>query len=112
MNLEEFKDAATLAKEVSPEVYNFIYCYKDTALNKFNPPFINDKEPSFMVDGIRSAVMKGTAKQKELAGLEFCFVGTFELTKGKMDVFDEPQILCNLDEFFAKFGGIEDGKIA
>lgn len=112
MMLEEFKDAATLAKEVSPEVYNFIYCYKDTALNKYHPPFINDKEPSFMVDGLRSAVIKGTAKQQELAGLEFCFIGTFELSKGKMDVFEEPQVLANLDELFIKFGGVADGKVA
>lgn len=111
MSLETFKKAAELAEEQSPEVYYFIYAYKDIALNKFHPPFINDKEPSFMVDGLKSAVIKGTAKQQELAGLEFCFVGTFELSKGKMDVFDEPQILVNLDEMFIKFGGSQDGKV-
>ena len=105
MKLEEFKQAADIAQEVDVECKNFIYCYYDKALKKFHPPFVNDKEPAFMVDGLRASIIKGTAKQKEMAGLEFRFVGTFELTKGKTEVFEVPSIIADLDVMFEKFGG-------
>lgn len=108
MKLDEFVQAADLAKNASPECKNFIYCYKDTALNKYHPPFVNDKDPSFMVDGLKVSVIKGTAKEKELAGLQLCFIGTFELNTGLLDHFDEPKCIANLDELFIKFGGDKD----
>lgn len=111
MKLEEYKDAAILAKEVSPEVKYFIYCYRDCELNKYHPPFVNDKEPSFMVDGLRSSIIKGTAKKHELVGLELCLIGTFELSKGKSEVEEVPFVLVNLDELFKAFGGVNDGKV-
>lgn len=110
--LDEFKTAAELAAESSPEVKYFIYAYKDTALNKYNPPFVQDKDPAFMVDALKNSIIKGTAKQRELVGLELVFIGTFELTTGKTEKYDTPALIANLDVLFEKFGGIDDGKVA
>ena len=74
MKLEEFKQAADIAQEVDVECKNFIYCYYDKALKKFHPPFVNDKEPAFMVDGLRASIIKGTAKQNGIQDLPSLFV--------------------------------------
>lgn len=109
MNLEEFKNAGVIAEEVAPEVKYFIYVYKDKALNRYNPPFINDKEPAFMVDGLKQSVLKGSAKPEQITGLEFCFVGTFELSTGLLEKFDKPVVLVDCDLFLEKFGGDNNG---
>ena len=111
MNLDEYKKAAELAEEVSPEVKYFAYCYFDTKLKKYNPPFFGEKEPSFMIDGLKNSIIKGAAKTEQLIGLDFCFIGTFELSSGTLETFDEPKHLISLDSLFEKFGGVEDGKV-
>ena len=111
MNLEELKQAADIANEVSPETFIFIYCYKDKAVNKYAPIFTTEKEPKYMVDGLKNAVLKGQ-QIKELTGLQLCFNGTFELGKGLFNLSDEPQVIADCDVLIEKFGGLADGKVA
>ena len=112
MNLEEYKTAAEMAEEVSPEVKYFIYAYFDAELKKFNPPFVSDKDPAFMVDGIKNSIIKGSAKPDQFTGLDFCFIGTFELNTGVCETFEAPKHLVKLNDLFEKYGGVEDGKVA
>lgn len=110
MTLEELKSAADLAAEVSPETKIYIYSYKDKVVNRFAPLFQNDKEPKYMVDGLKTSILKG-ANIKELSGLALCLVGTFDLTTGKHDFYDVPEVLVDCDVLIEKFGGNPDGKV-
>lgn len=110
MKLEEYVSAADLAKEQDPELKIYIYSYKDKAVNRYAPLFQNDKEPKYMVDGLKTSILKG-ANIKELTGLQLCFCGTFELKTGSFEVFEEPVVLVDCDVLIEKFGGLVDGKV-
>lgn len=107
-SIEEMKTAAEIAQEQDPDLNIYIYCYKDKAVNRYAPIFTQDKEPKYMVDGLKVSVLKG-ANIKELTGLQLCFCGTFELKTGKFELFDEPNILADCDVLIEKFGGLGNG---
>ena len=110
--LEEFKSAAELALEEAPDLHMFIYCYKDKAVDRYNPIFVDKDEPKFMVDGVKNAVIKSKGQElAKLTGLQLCFCGTFELKTGKFEV-EEPAVLVDCDLLIEKYGGVEHGKVA
>lgn len=112
MNLQEFKTAAQIADEVSPDVKYFIYCYKDKALNKYTPPYIEDKEPSLMVDGLKNSIIKASPEQvKKVVNMQFCFVGTVEINSGKIETFNSPEMIIDCDVLIEKVGITNDGKV-
>lgn len=108
--IEELKTAADLAKEQDPELFTYIYCYKDKAVDRYAPIFQNDKEPKFMVDGLKASVQKGQ-NLKELTGLQLCFCGTFELKEGKFQLFEKPELLIDCDVLIEKIGGPTNGQV-
>lgn len=101
-------DVKKLAEEVVPEYKQYIYCYLDKAVKRYAPPFVNDKSPEYMVDGLKSAIIKGQ-HIKELTGLSLCYIGIFELSSGSCEVYDKPRILIDCDQLVEKVQSIVGG---
>lgn len=105
MNLEELNAAALAADAEPTEILVYMYAYKDTKLNRFNPITCQPQDPKNAVDGLRAAILKGTITETQALDLQFCLVGTFDLITGKTVLLEEPKVLVDCNALFLMKGG-------
>lgn len=88
-------------QENKPVFYN-VFCYYDKALELFNQPVIEDKEPGMMATSIQAGIMKGTFPKDKAVGLLCVYLGQFNIKTGEFNLFDEAKIIVDCDQILAK----------